>query len=92
MCVDSHKAIAFASHQQGYNFPEHLSNLLQTHLDDRNGFVLGKSSYLILILSSWRMKCFANVYIACPDVLRAPVLLPEEDKKATKVLAERLSA
>lgn len=77
MCADAHRAIAFASHQLSYNFPEHLSNVLQTHPDDRDRFLLRKSSYLFLILSSWWLKCFSNVYINNPDVLRAADLMQE---------------
>lgn len=36
------------------------------------------------------MKCFTNVYITWPDVLRATVLMPDEDKKVTKVLKGQL--
>lgn len=49
------------------------------------GLLLGKAGYLFFILSSWWMKCFTNVYITCPDVLRATVVMPDEDKKITKV-------
>lgn len=75
MCADARQAVVFTSHQLSYNFPEHLSNVLQTRSDDRDRFLLRKLSYLFLILSSWWLRCFTNVYINGPDVLRTTDLM-----------------
>lgn len=90
MCVVGHKSVAFASHQRSCNFPEHLSNFCSVSWWQGQVFCWEKSSYLFSILSSCWLKCFTNVYINSPDVLRATDLMLGEDKKVSEVLGGEL--